>query len=209
MTEIKPRYEFRTFALDFGISESILRTKYECENIRESKEIYILSSQNDENNTKIRDNLMDIKVFVQKKDGFEQWNPRMKGSFPMKASELVEKVFPAFEIDMPALDRDEYTLEQYLTEIIRPNKNLNAVNIFKRRFAYSVCGAIIEVAEILINGAFVKTMSIESTEIDQIKVAQKALKLDFHENVNYLKAIKRVTGMLPMPNHCLISSISQ
>ena len=35
-----------------------------CEQIRESDEIYIMSAANNENNTKIRDAKMDIKVFV-------------------------------------------------------------------------------------------------------------------------------------------------
>jgi hypothetical protein len=207
MSQIKPRFEFRTFALDFGVSEALLRSGYKCEAIRESKEIYIMSRQNNENNTKIRDDLMDIKVFVQEKEGYEQWNPRMKGSFPMSAQDLTQKVFPAFGIKMPALERDVYTLSQYLDEIIRPNNDLNAVNIFKRRFAYTVCNAITEVAEILINGAYIKTMAIESTEINDIKDAQSILRLDSYENVNYLKAIKRVTGMLQMADSCLVSRI--
>ena len=56
------------------------------------KEIYILSRTNDINNTKIRDGKMDIKTFVQSKDGLEQWNPLMKAN-SMKASVLKE-VFP-------------------------------------------------------------------------------------------------------------------
>ena len=69
MTEIKPRFEFRTFAQDFGIVERRIRSLSNVEKIRESAEIYIMSRANNENNTKIRDELMDIKVFVQERQG--------------------------------------------------------------------------------------------------------------------------------------------
>ena len=40
-----------------------MRRLAKCEQIRESSEIYIISAANSENNTKIRDRKMDIKVF--------------------------------------------------------------------------------------------------------------------------------------------------
>ena len=67
MEGIKPLFEFRTWAKNFGKVEEKLYALSKCEMIRESKEIYIISAGNSENNTKIRDKLMDIKVFVQEK----------------------------------------------------------------------------------------------------------------------------------------------
>lgn len=58
MTEIKPRFEFRTFAQSFGRVLCKLRQAAPCEKIRESSEIYIMSAGNSENNTKIRDDLI-------------------------------------------------------------------------------------------------------------------------------------------------------
>ena len=107
MTEIKPRFEFRTFARGLGRVERAFRELAPMEGIRESAETYIMSKGNNENNTKIRDALMDIKVFVREDRGLEQWNPRMKGAFPMEAATLRDDVFPAFGVDMPELERDE------------------------------------------------------------------------------------------------------
>lgn len=199
MTEIKPRFEFRTFAQSFGIVETKMRKLSKVEKIRESSEIYIMSAGNSENNTKIRDDLMDIKVFVTAKQGLEQWNPRMKGSFPMKAEDIKEKVFPAFSVELPEFKRDEYTLEQFIKEIIRPHKDLVPVSVFKRRFAFTVNNCIAEHAEILINGALIKTVSVESTEIDDILKAKEMLSLKEYENINYLRAIKRIIGMEALP----------
>ena len=55
MEGIKPRFEFRTWAKNFGKVEEKLYALSKCEMIRESKEIYIISARNSENNTKIRE----------------------------------------------------------------------------------------------------------------------------------------------------------
>jgi len=197
--EIKPRFEFRTWAKNFGLVEKKMRELSTCEGIRESTEIYIVSAGNNDNNTKIRDKLMDIKIFVTEKDGLEQWNPRMKGEFPMKAKSLVEEVFPAFEIEMPNLEREEYTLDQYLSEVIDPHQQLAAVRVFKRRFAFTINNCITEIAEIEINGAGLQTVAVESVDVPAILKAKDMLSLNEFENVNYLRAIKRVIGMEPLP----------
>jgi len=198
MEAVKPRFEFRTFAQDFGIVLSKMRKLSPCSGIRESNEIYIMSSGNNENNTKIRDGKMDIKVFVKEEKGLEQWNPRMKGTFPMKASMIQDEVFSAFGVEVPEFKRDEYTQEQYIKEIIDVHSELNAVRIFKRRFAFSVNDTIVEHGEIMINGAAIQTVAVESTDLDAILKAKTMLALDEYENINYLLAIKRVIGMEPL-----------
>ena len=45
---------------------------------------------------------------MQEKEGLEQWNPRMKGEFPMRASMLNDEVFPAFGVEIPELIEGEY-----------------------------------------------------------------------------------------------------
>ena len=197
--EIKPRFEFRTWAKNFGMVEKKMRQLSLCEMIRESSEIYIVSSGNNENNTKIRDKLMDIKILVTEIKGLEQWNPRMKGEFPMKAATLKEEVFPAFEVEIPDLTRDEYSLDQYLDEIIRPHPQLASVSVMKRRFAFTVNDCITEIAEIEINGAGLQTVAVESVDVSAILKAKDMLGLNDYENINYLRAIKRVIGMEPLP----------
>jgi len=193
----KPRFEFRTFGRDFDeaaylmsrLSVPVPRKVWE----RFSKEIYILSRTNDVNNTKIRDGKMDIKTFVKKTDGLEQWNPLMKGEFPMKAEVLKNDVFPAFKVEMPALEKEEYTLEEFLG-IVKAHPDLQAVNVEKERYGYMVNDTICEYAVVYINGASVVTVNSESTEIEDIKKTIKDLELEGVENINYLQAIKRVIG---------------
>lgn len=195
----KPRFEFRTFGRDFTeaaylmsrLSGRVPEKVWE----RQSTETYIVSKTNDVNNTKIRDGKMDIKTFVQSVDGLEQWNPLMKGEFPIKAEVLENEVFPAFKVDMPKLDKSEYTLEEFM-EMVKSNPNLQAVTVEKERFGYMVNDTICEVANVFINGAMVVTVNSESTEVEDIKKTISDLKIEGTENINYLQAIKRITGMI-------------
>ena len=199
MEGIKPRFEFRTWAKNFGKVEEKLYALSSCEKIRESKEIYIISAGNNENNTKIRDKLMDIKVLVQEKKGLEQWDPLMKGEFPMGATMLREEVFPAFGVEMPGLSHNEYSLDMFLRDVIQPHPQIIPVQVFKRRFAFTVEDCITELGEIQFNGAAQQTVAVESVDIEAILKAKDMLGLNDYENLNYLRSIKRVLGMEPFP----------
>ena len=198
----KPRFEFRSFGQDFTkaaarmarLSMPVPEKVWE----RYSDEIYILSRTNDINNTKIRDGKMDIKTYVQTVDGLEQWNPLMKGEFPMKASVLESEVFPAFQVNMPKLTKDEYTYDEFL-EMVYSHPDLAAVKVHKQRFGYMVNNTICEYGEVLINGARVYTINSESTEVEDIKKTVREIGLEGVENINYLQAIKRVIGMINKP----------
>ena len=200
----KPRFEFRSFGQDFDnanfrmarLSMPVPEKVWE----RHSDEIYIMSRTNDVNNTKIRDGKMDIKTFVQKVDGLEQWNPLMKGEFPMKKEILLKEVFPAFQVELPDLLKEEYSFEDFLS-IINSHSDLQAVKVHKQRFGYMVNNTICEYGIVLINGAKVITVNSESTEIEDIKQTISDLQLEGVENINYLQAIKRVIGMIDKPLH--------
>ncbi|MCP4409407.1 MAG: hypothetical protein GY807_16990 [Gammaproteobacteria bacterium] len=198
MSEIIPRYEFRTFAQNFGMVETKMRKLSPCAMIRESAEVYIVSAANNHNNTKIRDIKMDIKELAEEKQGLERWNPRMKGEFPMAADVIRNDVFPVFAVAEPDFKRETYSLDQYLNELILPHPELSAVSVFKRRFAFTINSCITEIAQLLINGAAIQTVAVELEDIDAILKARELLGLTEYENVNYLLAIKRIIGMAPL-----------
>jgi len=198
----KPRFEFRTFGQNFDkqaklmarLSVPIPQEVWE----RESDEIYILSKTNDINNTKIRDGKMDIKTLVQTVDGLEQWNPLMKGEFPMAKETLLNEVFPAFKVELPNLIKEYYLLDEFMI-LVDNHPNLQQVKIHKQRFGYMVNNTICEVGNVLINGAKVVTINSESTEIVDVKKTIKEVGLECVENINYLQAIKRVIGWIHKP----------
>ncbi|MDK2910617.1 MAG: hypothetical protein PWR20_2185 [Bacteroidales bacterium] len=198
----KPRFEFRSFGQNFDLTHfrmsrlSVPVPEKVWE--RHSDEIYIISRTNDINNTKIRDGKMDIKTLVQTFQGLEQWNPLMKGEFPLNTEILRNEVFPAFQVSIPPLDKHEYTFEEFM-QLIYTHPDLAAVRVHKQRFGYMVNDTICEYAVVLINGARVVTVSSESTEVENILKTLSDLKLEGVENINYLQAIKRVIGMINKP----------
>ncbi|UCE51691.1 MAG: hypothetical protein JSV31_20850 [Desulfobacterales bacterium] len=198
MQEIRPRYEFRAFAQHFGLVEEKMRKLSKLEKFRESSEIYILSPGNNENNIKIRYDTLDIKVLVKTEKGLQQWNPRMRGEFPMKMEVIRDEVFAALGVAVSEFNRAEYTLEQYLEEIIKPHPETVLARVFKRRFGYTINGCISEIADLLVNGAAIKTVAVESVDVEAILKAKEILGLQEYENVNYLLAIKRILGMEPL-----------
>ncbi len=198
----KPRFEFRTFGQNFDesakrmarLSVPIPEKVWE----RESEEIYIMSKTNDVNNTKLRDGKMDIKTYVQTVDGLEQWNPLMKGEFPIAKEVLVNDVFPAFQVKMPELTKDTYTVEEFLA-MIDAHPDLQGVRVHKQRFGYMVNDTLCEFGNVLINGAKLVTINSESTEVEDIKKTMEDVRLTGFENINYLQAIKRVIGWINKP----------
>jgi hypothetical protein len=198
MQAIIPRYEFRAFAQNFGLAEEKIRKLSTLDKFRESSEIYILSPGNNENNVKIRYHTLDIKVWVKEEKGLQQWKPHMQAEFPVKIQVLRDDVFPALGAAVPEFHRSEYTLEQFLEDIMIPHPQVVFARVFKRRFGYTINGCISEIAELLINGAAIKTMAVESADIAAVLKAKEMLGLHEYENVNYVLAIKRILGMEPL-----------
>lgn len=198
----KPRFEFRSFGQDFKealhrmarLSVPVPEKVWE----RYSEEIYIISRTNNINNTKIRDGKIDIKKFVQAVDGLEQWNPLMKGEFPIKASILEKEVFPAFQVSIKELEDKDYTYNEFMN-MVKSHPDLQAVRVNKKRYGYMVNNTICEFGYVWVNGARISTVNSESTEIEDIKKTIKDLGLEGVENINYLQAIKRVIGMIDKP----------
>lgn len=193
MQEIIPRWEFRTFSNDLGKAEENIR-KHPEGKTRESDEVYILSEVSMDN-TKVRDDLMDIKTLQQvNEDKLEQWLPIMKGTFPLPVSEI-EKVFKCFKVAVPKFERPEYTFEQYLKEIIGASKLLKAVNVHKKRTGFTINNTIVEIAEVTVNGKTVKTAAVEMEDPELVIKTVRELGLDAFPNINYLRGLKNLVGM--------------
>ncbi len=198
----KPRIEFRSFGQDFNKQdERMARLSISIPEkflVRHSQETYIMSRTNDINNTKIRDGKIDIKTYVQTVDALEQWNPLMKVEFPISAHYLKSEIFPAFQIEIPILEKIQYTIDEFMA-MVNKHSDLQAVSVVKERFGYMVNDTICEVGNILINGEKVMTINSESTELDDIKKTVIDVGLDGVENINYLQTIKRVIGWIDKP----------
>ena len=197
MTHTTPRYEFRIFGVkNIDTFIEALKTQGTAGEVRHISEIYLMTAGNSENNIKIRNKLLDIKTLVRQENGLEQWNPAEVGTFPLAKDKIKNEIFPALGVESPALDRDVYTLKQFMQELILVDPDIKVALTEKERHAFDFAECICEYADVQINGAFVRTLAIESENPDLVYNAIERLNIGKDiENVNYPKALKRVLGL--------------
>ena len=119
MTEIVPRWEWRTFGEQFGAAEERLAA-LTPERVQNSDELYVLALDSDAS-LKVRDGLLDVKRLRRvDDDGLEQWMPVAKGEFPVGAEEItrLQEALHA-PVQLPA--RAAYTLDQFVDEVVGPS----------------------------------------------------------------------------------------
>jgi len=194
MEKIIPRWEWRTFGDNLSKGEKNIK-KYGNARHRKSSEIYILS-KNSNDNTKIRDELMDIKspIRINEKNGLEQWTVLAKSAFPIHINDLA-LVYKAFGIKLPYLDKDEYSYKEYMEELIGNNPDLKKINVEKNRHGFLIDDAIVEIAEVKFNEFETKTIAVEHADFEIVLKTVKKIGLAEYENINYIKAMKRTFGL--------------
>jgi len=194
---IVPRAEFRVFGQ--GIIEAVTEKMWDAGAVlqkarRMPAETYFLSTRTNDANVKVRDGLLDVKTKVgETPDGYEIFQPRGKFQFPVGKSDLAA-ILSHLKADME-LDRETYTIDQFI-EMARRHPDLVPVTIEKMRYGFTVDGIICEYARIWMNGAMVESACCESENYGGLRKAAEALGIAAMPNTNYLKAAKRVVGMI-------------
>jgi exopolyphosphatase/guanosine-5'-triphosphate,3'-diphosphate pyrophosphatase len=192
---IVPRWEWRTFGDDFGAADRWFAAAT-SDRVHESDETYLLSLESDAS-VKVREGLMDVKLLeAVDGDGLEQWRPAMKAEFPLPA-DGVREVFDALAAPAPALDRDEYTLEQLADELVEPSSALRAVDVHKRRERFTVAGAMAELSEIRLAAGARRTIAAESEDPALVVAALRKLGLPLRPNVCMARGLKAFVGLGP------------
>jgi len=200
MAAIIPRWEWRTFGSHFGAAEDHFAA-LPPGGIQEGDELYLLSGAGD--NVKVRDGLMDIKVFVEANaSGLEQWRPVMKAGFPLPAAD-VARVFEALRLAPPALARETYTLDQFVAELAEPGGAMRAVRVHKRRVRYVVGGCTAEVSEVVADGRPTRTIAIESQDAAAVIAAVRSVGLGGYVNTSYPKGLATLIDGTP-PRYAVI-----
>jgi len=193
MTVIIPRWEWRTFGEEFPDYARTLKN-YGEPGVKKTEEVYILSKASDEN-IKIREDLVDVKSLKNiNTDQLEQWDPIFKEGFPISSDKLIS-LFRVFNVSTPEFKRSEYSYQQFLDELIAPNPKLEVVNVKKVRYIYKINDCAVELAETEFNGKPWQTACVEHIDPAVVMTTVKELGLAGHENINYIKAMKKSVGL--------------
>ena len=195
--KIVPRAEFRVFG--HGIIDVVRERMWNAGAVlwkarKMPAETYFLSARSDEANVKVREGLLDIKIKVgETPAGYEIFQPRGKFQFPAKRADL-KAILSHLKVEMD-VDRETCALDEF-TEMARRHPDLVPVTVEKMRYGFTVDGIICEYARVRFNGALLESACSESDDYEGLCKAIAALGINEMPNTNYLKAAKRVVGMI-------------
>ena len=191
--KLVPRWEWRTFGEDFGPAEEAFGA-LEVERVEESDELYLLSRDGDAT-VKVRDGLLDVKrLLAVDDDGLEQWMPVAKHPFPLSRDD-VGAALAELRVDAPPLDREAYTAEELLDEVVRPIDALLAVEVHKRRARYTVGGCMAEICEIRTDEGSTRSLVVESEDPARVIAAVRSLGLATRANVCMARGLKALARL--------------
>jgi exopolyphosphatase/guanosine-5'-triphosphate,3'-diphosphate pyrophosphatase len=192
MKPVVPRWEWRAFGDSFGGAEARFAS-LAPQQVQESDELYLLSSGSDAS-VKIREGLVDVKRRqAVNEDGLEQWKPVLKAPEPLAAAEVAE-VMAALATEVPPLARSEYTLAEFLAELVEPNPDLLAVAVHKRREHFTVGGCLAELTEVRTEQGARRTIAVESEDPALVSEAVSELGLPARPNVSLPRGLKALVG---------------
>jgi len=116
-------------------------------------------------------------------------NHRLRPSTPESGGVLSQAAVPG-----AMLFRDEL-----LSLAAQSAIHLNSASVYKRRFHFTLAACRAEYDQLLVNGAAVESVAIESVEPQAVLELQATLRLDDFENQSYPLALSRDLGITPLP----------
>ena len=194
MEHVQPRYEFRVWGGVVDAAADRLRALAggPVERAR-SSETYVVAVRRPDINTKIRAGLLDVKVLRRVVDDCEQWSLWAKTDFPIAAA-LLEAVLGRLGADEADLDRAVYDHDQFM-ELVAGHPALRVVRVEKVREKFVIGACLAEVSDVTVDGPKLRTLAIESVQVDAVAAMRRRLGLENEPNVNYPDAIKEAVGL--------------
>ncbi|MGB7934471.1 MAG: hypothetical protein WCH04_20045 [Gammaproteobacteria bacterium] len=200
MNEIVPRYEFRIFGTCLGMAEQRLRALAPCESISESREIYLLDGDRvHEMNVKIRRGKLELKRLVDRHRGLERWRPDGQWAFPVAPDTLRDTLWPDALPDLVTARSTMLSGNDLLRLVAHRDVSLQRANVAKRRFRFSLPACRAELDQLLVNGAAIESLAVESEDPQALLGLQSTLRLEDCENQCYPLALSRILGITPLP----------
>ena len=188
-----PRWEWRTFGETFGDAEARLAALPPTR-VDESEELYVLSSRI-EASIKVRDGKLDVKRLERRnEDGLEQWKPVADAEFPIAATG-VAALLAALHVGVPPLDRESYTLDQLVDEVVGPVEDLLAVPVHKHRAHHLLDGCRTELTELRSHAQTTRTIAVEDEDPALVRSTVEGLGLWSRPNTSVPRGLAQLLGL--------------
>lgn len=194
---IVPRAEFRVFG--HGVVDIIQQRMWGAGAMLQlmrkmPAETYVLSRRSDSANVKMRGGCLDIKLRTgETPAGYEIFQPTGKFSWPLTNADI-ERLREHLNVsELRPLDT---LTPDALVEFARAHPDLAVAAVEKTRYGFTVDGVICEYALVLINGARIETACCESEDPALLAGVIEKLGLSAFPNTSYIKALKRVVGLM-------------
>jgi hypothetical protein len=201
MNDVVPRFEFRTFAPCLGMVDQRLRAMAGCPEISESREIYLLGRDGvRDTNIKLRRGRLELKRMIERRHDLERWRPAGQWAFPVARDTIRVALRPGATreqlTDLPA----RVSSRDLLHWVARPGIPLYRANVWKRRFRFALQGCRAELDQLLVNGAAVESVAVESEDAQAVLELCAALRLEDCENQSYPLLLSRILALTPLPH---------
>jgi exopolyphosphatase/guanosine-5'-triphosphate,3'-diphosphate pyrophosphatase len=120
----------------------------------------------------------------------------MKAEFPLSRADVVA-ASEAASFELPELDRNTYTRDQFFGEVVGRVPSLEVVEVHKRRVRYLIDGCMAEMTTLGVRDWSSQTVAAESSDPAAVRRVVASLGLGAHVNTSYTQGLKRIIGEIP------------
>ncbi|MDX1589101.1 MAG: hypothetical protein R3296_09195, partial [Oleiphilaceae bacterium] len=192
------RYEWRAFAMDFGIVEQRLRSRGQLLKIRRSRELYLLPPVPSTLSIKLSDHRLSIKKQLRCRAPLQRWSPSETQPLPLTTQQIRRLILRPF--DLPdSLNDGSLADTDSVTQALLQHTDLLLVPVTKRRWVLSLRHCDCDVAELTINNTQLLSIGLSAESPEPVLALAERLGLNRWHNRDYTRFLRQVTGLDPVP----------
>jgi hypothetical protein len=186
-----PRYEFRAWARDLCALFEQMQSLARSTEIKECRDLYIVTTGITTFSTKIRGATLDVKQLIERRRPLERWRSYRKLQFPIAGHELRANISPVLGASPDDFPSDSYDVQGFMQQAIAPYPDLRAVAVQKTRYLFAMDACQAEYAEVIVDDARLESVAVESESVAATLRVIARLGLRGRVNLNYQDALKR------------------
>jgi hypothetical protein len=141
---------------------------------------------------KIRGGRINLKALLAIEQKLELWKPVLDAEFPLDRSVITGQIFPRLELRVPDLHRPRYSMDEFVSELIRAQPQIAMVRILKRRARFLLDECLAEFTSVSIGKVARETVAVESVEPGPVLRVIRQLHIAGMANTNYIAELKQV-----------------